>query len=118
MKLNKTDDAGSSAYSAVLLINGDVYFGKLSWFPTPRIEGALILQRSVDEKNQVQLSLQPVKDAFWKPVDEVMLNPDQIVSWSRLRNDSQVAQALANPDALRDQQGQLPVPAATSTPGR
>ncbi|MEK7212575.1 MAG: hypothetical protein AAB686_02775, partial [Patescibacteria group bacterium] len=57
MKLNKTDDAGSSAYSAVLLINGDVYFGKLSWFPTPRIEGAWILQRSVDEKNQVQLNL-------------------------------------------------------------
>lgn len=116
--LNKSeaDGAQPSAYSAVMLANGDVYFGKLSWFPSPKITNAWILQRSLDENNNVQLGVVPANRAFWAPVDEVNLNSDQIVSWVRLRKDSQLVQALQNPDLLRQvSASQTPQGSATST---
>jgi hypothetical protein len=105
---SESDGARPSAYSAVMLANGDVYFGKFTRFPSPRITNAWILQRSLDEKNQVQLGVVPASRAFWSPVDEVNLNSDQIVSWARLRKDSQLVQALENPNSLRQLQGTAP----------
>lgn len=102
MRLNKSEADGGrpSAYSAVMLANGDVYFGKFTWFPSPRITNAWILQRSVDEQNRVQLGVVPANRAFWEPVDEVSLNSEHVVSWTRLRKDSQLVQAIENPDSL------------------
>lgn len=117
MRLNKSESDGArpSAYSAVMLANGDVYFGKLTWFPSPKITSAWILQRSVDENNQVQVGIVPANRAFWAPVDEVNLNSDQIVSWTRLRRDSQLVQALESSGLL--QQVSAPQGSATSTFG-
>lgn len=98
---SETNGARPSAYSAVMFANGDVYFGKLAWFPSPRISNAWILQRSVDENNQVQLGIIPANRAFWSPVDEINLNFNQIVSWTRLRKDSQLVRALENPNLLQ-----------------
>ncbi len=114
----ESDGARPSAYSAVMLGNGDIYFGKLTWFPSPKIVNAWILQRTVDEKNQVQLGIVPASRAFWAPVDEVNLNSDQIVSWTRLRKDSQLVQALENPELLQQVRGggsAVPGGSATST---
>jgi hypothetical protein len=106
MRLNKSDEGSrASAYSVVMLANGDVYFGKFIRFPSPKITNAWILQRSLDNNNQVQLSVVPANRAFWSPVDEVNLNPDQIVSWTRLRKDSRLINVLENPDLLTQPQG-------------
>ncbi|MBU6500209.1 MAG: hypothetical protein KGJ89_00010 [Patescibacteria group bacterium] len=96
--------AGPSEFSAVYLSTGDIYFGKLDWFPWPRMKNVWFLQRTVDQQNQAQLGVAPFASAFWGPVDEVYLNPKEIVLWTSLRNDSQLAQALANPSALKQAQ--------------
>lgn len=95
LQLNPT---GPSEYSAVYLSTGDIYFGKLDWFPKPRLTNVWFLQRTADAAGASQLGIVPFKNAFWGPVDKVYLNPTQIIFWTRLRNDSQVAKAFANPE--------------------
>ena len=89
-----------SPYSAVYLSTGDVYFGKLSWFPSPHLKDVWFLQRSVDANNQSQVNILPFTSAFWGPSDTVSLNPKQIIFWARLRSDSDVARLIANPSLL------------------
>lgn len=108
------DPAGPSEYSAVYLSTGDIYFGKLSWFPWPHMKNVWFMQRGVDQQNQTQLGLAPLKNAFWGPVDEIYLNSKQVIFWTSLRNDSQVAQALANPSAVSLSQQQQPSPPSPS----
>jgi hypothetical protein len=104
--------AAPSEYSAVYLSTGDIYFGKLSWFPWPHMKNVWYLQRGQDVQGQAQLGLVPLKNVFWGPIDEIYLNPKDVVFWTSLRNDSQVAQAFANPSALMP----APVPSqGTST---
>ncbi|MDO8664133.1 MAG: hypothetical protein Q7K44_01065 [Candidatus Liptonbacteria bacterium] len=105
--------AVASPYSAVYLSNGDMYFGVLSWFPKPRLSNVWLLQRQVDKDNQPQISVGQFTKAFWAPMDELSLNPKEIIWWVRLRSDSQLAKAMNNPPA--DQQQQQP-PAETSAP--
>lgn len=106
MAMGSKDAASApSAYSVVEMMNGSVYFGKLSWYPSAKLSNAWVLQRGVDEKNQAQVGVVPIDRAFWNPVNELHLNPDQVVSWSRLRSDSQLVKALENPQAYQ-QQGQ------------
>ena len=96
-KLGEQDPSGPSPYSAVYLATGDIYFGKLDWFPWPHLKGVLLLQRGVDGQNQqVQFGVVPLTSAFWGPVSELYLNPKQVIFWTRLRNDSQLICALAN----------------------
>ena len=94
-------DEGASAYSAVYLTTGDVYFGKLSWFPHPHMTNVWLLQRGVDAQNQPQLGASPFKNAVWGPMDEVTFSEKQIVFWTRLRSDSQVAKGFENPQSLQ-----------------
>lgn len=104
----------ASSYSAVYLSNGDMYFGALSWFPKPRLSNVWVVQKQTDQNNQQQLNIAQFTKAFWAPMDEIYLNPKEIVWWSRLRSDSQIARIMDNPSVVQQQQ-QLP-PAATSTP--
>ncbi|MBI4087632.1 MAG: hypothetical protein HY434_02270 [Candidatus Liptonbacteria bacterium] len=101
LREKKINPAGSSQYSAVYLTTGDIYFGKLSWFPYPRLKNVWFLQRSVGQNNQVQLGIGQFNNAFWSPVDEVRLNPKQIILWATLRNDSQVIKVFDNPSLLQ-----------------
>jgi hypothetical protein len=102
--LGPKNPAGPSEFSAVYLATGDIYFGKLDWFPWPRMTNVWFLQRSINQQNQPQLGVAPFSSAFWRPIDEIYLNPKQIIFWTNLRNDSQLAQALANPTALQSLQ--------------
>lgn len=101
-KLFSTNDpAGPSQYSAVFMSTGDIYYGKLSWFPWPKLRDVWFLQRGVDPQSQeVQFGIAPLRTAFWGPMDEIKLNPKQIIFVARLRNDSQVAKAFAAPEAF------------------
>lgn len=102
---------GASGYTAVYLVSGDVYFGRLSWFPWPKLTNAWFLQRSVDQQNQPQLGLAPFTSVFWGPSGDVYLNPKQILFWAPIKADSQVAKGIDNPASLQQQvppQGQIP----------
>ncbi len=101
--LNQSNSSGASPYSAVYLSTGDIYFGSLSWFPWPHLTNVLLLQRQVGQNNQPQLSIGQLSGAFWGPVDEVYLNPKQIIFWTRLRNDSQIVRVIQNPNLLQQQ---------------
>lgn len=109
VNLGRSAEGGASAYSAVYLTTGDIYFGKLSWLPKPRLTNVWLLQRNVDNNNQPQLGLVPFTSSFWGPVDEIYLNPKQIVFWTRLSKDSAVVRAFDNPALLQG------LPQATTT---
>ena len=111
VSLGRSAGGGASPYSAVYLTTGDIYFGKLSWLPKPRLTNVWFIQRNVDSSNQPQLGLVPFTSAFWGPVDEIYLSPKQIVFWARLSKASAVAKAFDNPSLLQG----LPQAATTST---
>ena len=94
-------DQGESAYSAVYLATGDIYFGKLSWLPVPHLTHVWVIQRGVDAQNQPQFGVAPFRGAVWGPTDRINLNPKEIVFWTRLRSDSQIAQAIENPASVQ-----------------
>ncbi len=83
-----------SAYSAVYLTSGDVYFGRLSWFPSPHMTDVWFLERNQGQGGETQLAIAPMKSVFWGPVDEINLNPQEILFWTRLENGSQVVQSI------------------------
>jgi len=97
-----------SEFSAVYLTSGDIYFGKLSWFPRPTLTNVWYLQRGVSENNQPQLGVLPLKSVFWGPVDEITLNPKNILFWTNIRPDSEMAKALANPNSVPPVQQEAP----------
>lgn len=111
----KSDDFKASQFTAVYLSTGDIYFGKMDWFPYPRMTNVWFIQRSVDQKNQPQFGLAPFKGIFWTPIDEISFNPKDIVFWTKIKDGSQLAQALANPSALQSAQSQA-APVDTSIP--
>jgi hypothetical protein len=94
------------AYWAVTLTNGEVYFGKLSWWPKPRLRNAWVLQRGVDAEGRPQAQVLPVTRALWNPVSDIHLNPSQIISWSRLAPGSDLIRAMENPDSFAPQNNQ------------
>jgi hypothetical protein len=98
--LGRENPEAPSKYSAVYLQTGDIYFGELSWFPWPSLKNVWLIQRSVDQQNQVQLGIVPLKNSFWGPTDKIYLNPKQVVFWTNLRKDSQLVKVLENPNIL------------------
>lgn len=86
-----------SPYSAVYLSTGDVYFGKLEWFPSPHIEDAWFLQRGTDANGNPTLSVYPFSGVAWGPASAVYFDSRQIVFWTRLSADSRVVSIMENP---------------------
>jgi hypothetical protein len=98
--LGRENPETPSKYSAVYLQTGDIYFGELSWFPWPSLKNVWLIQRTIDQQNQAQLGIVPLKNSFWGPTDKIYLNPKQVVFWTNLRKDSQLVKALENPNIL------------------
>jgi len=98
--LGRENPEAPSKYSAVYLQTGDIYFGELSWFPWPSLKNVWLVQRTIDQQNQAQLGIVPLKNSFWGPTDKLYLNPKQVVFWTNLRKDSQLVKALENPNIL------------------
>ena len=88
--------AGASEYSAVYLRTGEVYFGKLDWFPWPRIQNPWLLQKTQDGG----VSVMPLASVFWSPVDVIYLNPKEVTFWTYLKDGSNIAKALKNPSSV------------------
>ncbi|MCX7589413.1 MAG: hypothetical protein N2Z85_00525 [Patescibacteria group bacterium] len=98
--INKNNQNNPSDYVAVFLETGDIYFGKIDWFPWPKLKNVWYIQRTIDNKNQVQLGILPFKNSFWSPIDKIYLNPSKIVFWTYLRNSSELIKAFENPEIL------------------
>lgn len=109
--INKSPEMKASKFTAVYMTSGDIYFGKMDWFPWPRMTSVWYLQRSVDQKNNAQLSVAAFKKVVWSPIDEIYLNPKQILLWTKIKDGSELAKALENPSSVsaqtQEQNGQL-----------
>lgn len=71
-------------YVAVYLKTGDLYFGKLSYFPKLKLKEAVVLQATKD--GQIQLS--PLKTTFWNSKGYLILSRENIVWISPIKKDS------------------------------
>lgn len=98
--LNQNNIDSPSDYAVVYLQNGEVYFGKIDWFPWPSLKNVWYLQRTVDSQNQFQLGVLQFKNMFWSPIDKIYLNPKQIIFWSYLKKSSELVKAFENPQIL------------------
>lgn len=82
-------------YYAVYLDTGDIYFGRLNYFPRLSMTNVWFLQRNAQD-SQNPLSLSKFRDAFWGPEDRMELNYKDIVWMAKLKNDSEVLKYIRN----------------------
>lgn len=113
-------------FYAVYLRTGDLYFGRLTKFPSFSLRQVYLLQ--VNRENaENPLSVQRFRDVFWGPEDEIELNREDVVWLTELRDDSQLvnlirtnptlaAPALEQP-AFGTPGAQAPLPAAPADGG-
>lgn len=79
-------------YQVVALANGEVYYGRLTFFPLPKIVDPWLFQQVPAEKEgeKPETKLVPFGSLFFGPENVLYLEKDQIVWWSHLRKDSEV----------------------------
>ena len=101
---------GKPTYTAVYLKTGDLYFGKLVRFPYFGLKEPYLLQ--VNQANQQNpLSVQRFKNVFWGPSDVLKINRSEVVWYTTLRDDSDLAKVFVqNPDLLPQQSAQQQAP--------
>jgi hypothetical protein len=116
MQAGATNPSGASPYSAVYLTSGDIYFGKLSWFPSPHMTDVWYVTRNQGQSGETQLGIAAMKSVFWGPSDEVNFNAQDILFWTRLENSSQVVQAITG--QLSGQSSSSPASSAPSAPSQ
>ncbi|MBI4239536.1 hypothetical protein HY620_00930 [Candidatus Uhrbacteria bacterium] len=91
----------SKLYSVVYLRTGDIYVGKLSFFPKTILKDPYILSGTKDEKDPKKNSfkLSPLRESVWN-TKRLTLNKDQIMFHGLLDKDSAAGKALmAGPQA-------------------
>lgn len=93
---------GKSGYWAVYLDTGDIYFGKLSVFPTVSLSDAYLLQLTGDQNNP--FVFHKFSESVWGPEDRIYINRDNVVWKTRVSDASQLNQIFQNPAAFRNQQ--------------
>lgn len=98
-------EAKNSPYSIVYLQTGDIYYGKLHWWPKMYIENPWYLIRNAQTG---ETNLAPFSSTFSGPSSKMYLNPKQVVWWSALRADSQVAKGLDGAANISLPEGQAP----------
>lgn len=103
--------AGAPSVYAVYLRTGDLYFGHLTRFPSFGLKQVYLLQVNQQSKDN-PLSIQRFQNVFWGPEDEITINREDVVWFTKLRSDSQLAELIrTNPTLAAPQQpagGQQP----------
>lgn len=79
-------------YYAVYLDTGDLYFGRLSKFPSLKLKDVWYIQNNRQKNGR--LSLNQFSKVLWGPEDEMSLNNDRIVWTVKLRKDSNLIPIL------------------------
>lgn len=85
-------------YSAVYLNTGDIYFGKLSRFPRMTLRDVWFLQKGSDAQQGFGLS--KFEQAFWGPEDKMVINDENVIWVTELKDDSEVVRGIKNPQAI------------------
>jgi len=84
-------------YSVVYLSTGEIYIGKLSYFPKLTLTDAYLLQVLKDPsdstKNTFQLA--PLSEALWSP-ERIYLNREQVIFSGPMNESSKAFQAIKN----------------------
>lgn len=99
----------ASSYSAIYLDTGDVYFGKLSYFPSLTLNHTWYLQR--DQSQGV--ALMDFSKAAWKPEGKIKINRDRVVWISKISQDSPIISVMLGKESM-DENG-LPQSQSQST---
>ncbi|MGE4554682.1 MAG: hypothetical protein AB7D02_00900 [Candidatus Paceibacterota bacterium] len=81
-------------YYAVYLRTGDLYFGKISWFPKFTLKDVWFLQRATDNSGQVSFNLVKFSEAIYNPVDQLEINKDNVVWVARIDSSSPLIQEI------------------------
>jgi len=91
-------------YQVITLTNGEVYYGRLCFFPSPRIVDAWLFQQTSTEKEKEtpKLNLIPFTSLFFGPQNVLYLEKEQIVWWANLEKDSPIVKFI------QSQQGKSP----------
>ena len=86
----------TTTYQAVLLINGQVYFGRLSGYGTgiPVLTEVYYVQSSVDPQSKQQNNILLKRGKEWHGPDRMYINPQQIVIVEPVSPDSRVGELI------------------------
>ncbi|MCL4406048.1 MAG: hypothetical protein M1586_01695 [Patescibacteria group bacterium] len=90
-------------YYAVAIETGDVYFGKLSYFPCLQLRDVWYLRQTGNQENPY--SVVKFTDLRWSPEDRLILNREHVIWTVRLDRSGQVAAFLKNPTARQPMTG-------------
>ena len=110
-------------YWAVYLDTGDLYFGKLNYFPKLSLSDAYLLQRN-EQNQQNPFSVSKFSNAFWGPENKLYINKDNIVWKTKLKKDSQIVNFIKNPQSAMPAQAgapsvqMIPVQSTSTTNGQ
>jgi len=104
-KINST-----SSYSAVYLDTGDVYFGKLSYFPSLTLNHTWYLQRDQSQG----IALMDFSKAAWKPEGKIKINRDRVVWISKISQDSPIISVMLGKESINE--NELPQYTSQSQP--
>lgn len=93
-------------YRVVYMQTGDIYFGKLSTFPSWKLSDAWYLERTQDGA----LTVQQFSKVIWGPEGEIQLQPKAVLWTAPLDNDSPVIAIMKGEGSPLPAQGATPVP--------
>ena len=87
--------SGDNRLVGVLLDTGDIYFGKLSYFPKLTLSDVYTVQTGVDPEDPANPVYQivPLEFSIWGP-SKIVLNYDKVVFIGEVGEDSQVMQII------------------------
>ncbi|MDZ4343301.1 MAG: hypothetical protein U1E51_12815 [Candidatus Binatia bacterium] len=89
----------SKPYYAVLLANDDLYFAQVSYFPRMTLTNPYTLQAVNDpETGESSLQIVPLSVSIWAP-ERLVINPDQVVSVSKIGEGSQILNLIESDQA-------------------
>jgi len=102
-------------YWAIYLDTGDLYFGKLNYFPKLSLSDAYLLQRN-EQNQQNPFSISKFSNAFWGPEDKIYINKENIVWKTKLKDDSQIINFIKNPQSAISSQESVNQPPVQMIP--
>ncbi|HRP61480.1 MAG TPA: hypothetical protein PK833_14505, partial [Vicingus sp.] len=100
---NESKLVENNKYQAVFLNGGQVYFGKIDDLNSKRIDMSSIYYLRVNQQVQPNqsnasnndISLVKLGCELHGPTDKMVINREQVIFWENLKDDGQVAKAIA-----------------------
>jgi hypothetical protein len=104
------------SFYAVYLRNGELYFGRLTIFPSFGLKQVYFIQVNRDN-SQSPLSIQKFSNIFWGPSDYLKINRNEVVWITKLNSSGQLYQLIKNnPDLTQSQAAPPQQPPAIPPP--